>query len=164
LTLSHNLCRHVQRATLCTHYLPEFPFTGLSYRICVLLTVCLCQNGSKCSHCLSSSNEGARSSSTSVVVQWRDRSTVAWTMSISELPGTGCRSLVVVLSLSIREVVSSSPVRAGRVKPKTFNIGSDCFFAKSTAFRSENHGSFGYDLKNGGPVSQYVWHVKKPHC
>jgi hypothetical protein len=30
------------------------------------------------------------------------------------------------------------------------------------AFRSENHGSFGYDLKNGGSVSQYVWHVKEP--
>jgi hypothetical protein len=43
-----------------------------------------------------------------------------------------------------------------------FKIGSDCSFAKSTAFRSENHGSFGYDLKNGGPVSQQVWHVKEP--
>jgi hypothetical protein len=32
-------------------------------------------------------------------------------------------------------------------------VGSDCSFAKSTAFRSENHGSVGYDLKNGGPVS-----------
>jgi hypothetical protein len=43
---------------------------------------------------------------------------------------TGCRSLVVVLSLSKRQVVSSSPARAGRVKPKTFNkIGSDCSFA-----------------------------------
>jgi hypothetical protein len=32
---------------------------------------------------------------------------------------TGCGSLVVVLSLiGIREVVSSSPARAGRVKPK----------------------------------------------
>jgi hypothetical protein len=48
---------------------------------------------------------------------------------------TGCRILVVVLSLSKRKVVSSSPARAGRVKPKTFKIGSDCFFAKSTAFR-----------------------------
>jgi hypothetical protein len=66
------------------------------------------------------------------------------------LPRTGCRSLVVVLSLTIREVMSSSPARAGRVKPK---IGSDCSFAKSTAFRSENHGSFGYGLKNEGPVS-----------
>jgi hypothetical protein len=51
----------------------------------------------------------------------------------------GCRSLVVVLSLSIREVVSKSPARACRVKPKTFKIGSDCSFAKSTAFRSENN-------------------------
>jgi hypothetical protein len=42
----------------------------------------------------------------------------------------------------------------GSVKPKTFKIGSDYSFAKSAAFRSENHGSFGYDLKNGGPVSQ----------
>jgi hypothetical protein len=67
---------------------------------------------------------------------------------------TGCRSLVVVLSLSKREVVSSSPTRASRVKPKSFRIGSDCSFAKSSAFRSENHGSFGYDLKNGGPMSQ----------
>jgi NAD(P)-dependent dehydrogenase (short-subunit alcohol dehydrogenase family) len=34
------------------------------------------------------------------------------------------------------EIVSLSPARAGRVKPNTFNIGSDCSFAKSTAFRS----------------------------
>jgi hypothetical protein len=47
---------------------------------------------------------------------------------------TGCHSLVIVLSLSIRKVVSSSPARAGRVKPKTFKIGSDCSFAKSTPF------------------------------
>jgi hypothetical protein len=44
-----------------------------------------------------------------------------------------CRSLVVV---------------------KTFKIGSDCSFAKSTAFRSENNESFRYDLKNRGPVLQ----------
>jgi hypothetical protein len=75
---------------------------------------------------------------------------------------TGCCSLVVVLSLSKREVMSSSPARAGRVKPKTFKICSDCSFAKSTAFRRSNHGSFEYDLKNGGPVSQYVWHVQEP--
>jgi hypothetical protein len=75
---------------------------------------------------------------------------------------TGCCSLVVVLSLSKREVVSSSPAQTGRVKPKAFEIGSGCSFAKSTAFRSENHGSFRYDLKNGGPVSQKVWHVKEP--
>jgi hypothetical protein len=61
---------------------------------------------------------------------------------------------VVVFSLSIREVVSSSPVRAGHVKSKTFEIGGDCSFAKNTVFRSENHESFGYDLKNGGPVPQ----------
>jgi hypothetical protein len=67
---------------------------------------------------------------------------------------TVCGSLVVVLSLSKREVVSLSLVRTGRVKPKTFEIGTDCSFAKSTAFRGEKHGSFGYDLKNGGPVSQ----------
>jgi hypothetical protein len=30
------------------------------------------------------------------------------------------------------------------------------------AFWSKIHGSFGYDLKNGGPVLQQVWHVKKP--
>jgi hypothetical protein len=65
---------------------------------------------------------------------------------------TGCGNLVIVLLLSIREVGSSSPACAGRVKPKTFKIGSDC------SFRSENHGSFGYDLKNGGPVS----HVEEP--
>jgi hypothetical protein len=64
------------------------------------------------------------------------------------------RSLVVALSLRIREVVSSIRSRAGRVKPKTFRIGSDCSFVKSTAFSSENHGSFGYDLKNENPVSQ----------
>jgi hypothetical protein len=28
--------------------------------------------------------------------------------------------------------------------------------------RSENDGSFGYDLKNGGSVSQKVWNVKEP--
>jgi hypothetical protein len=67
---------------------------------------------------------------------------------------TGCRSLVVVLSLSKREVVSSSPARDGHVKPKTVKIGSDCSFVKSTVFRSENHGSFGYDLEKGDPVSQ----------
>jgi hypothetical protein len=66
---------------------------------------------------------------------------------------TGCGSLVVVLSLSIREVVSSSPARAGRVKPKTFKIGSDYSFAKNTAFRSENHGFFGFDVKNGDSLS-----------
>jgi hypothetical protein len=69
--------------------------------------------------------------------------------------GTGYGSLVVVLCLSIREVVSSSPARAGRVKPKTFKIGIDCSSAK-------NHGSFGCHLKNGGPVSQQVWHLKEP--
>jgi hypothetical protein len=67
---------------------------------------------------------------------------------------TGCGSLVVVLSFSIQEGVSSSPARAGRVKAKKFKIGSDCSFAKSTALRSEKHGVFGYDLKNGGPVSR----------
>jgi hypothetical protein len=67
---------------------------------------------------------------------------------------TGCRSVVAVLLLSIREAGSSSPARAGRVKPKTFNIVSDCSFAKSTALRSENQRSFGYDLKNGAPMSQ----------
>ena len=34
------------------------------------------------------------------------------------------------------------------------NTGSDCSFAKCSALRSGNHGSFGYDLKNGGPVSR----------
>jgi hypothetical protein len=59
-----------------------------------------------------------------------------------------CGSLMVVLSLSIQEVVSSSPARASRIKPKAFTIGSDCSFAKSTTFISYNHGSFGYDLTN----------------
>jgi hypothetical protein len=62
-------------------------------------------------------------------------------------------SLVVVLSLSIREVVSSSHARAGRVKPKTFKICSNCSFAKSTAFRSENHGSFRWNDKNNEQYS-----------
>jgi hypothetical protein len=39
-----------------------------------------------------------------------------------------------------------------------FSIGNDCAFAKL----SENHGSVRYDLKNGGPVSQYMWHIKEP--
>jgi hypothetical protein len=30
------------------------------------------------------------------------------------------------------------------------------------ALRSENHGSFGYEVKNGTPESQQVWHVKEP--
>jgi hypothetical protein len=47
----------------------------------------------------------------------------------------GCGSLVVVLSFNIQEVVSSSPARVVRVKPKTFKIDSDFSFAKSTAFR-----------------------------
>jgi hypothetical protein len=64
--------------------------------------------------------------------------------------------LVVVFSLSIWEVESSSPTRAGSIKPKTFKIGSDSSFAKSTTFRSDNHGSFGYDVENGSPVS----HIK----
>jgi hypothetical protein len=67
---------------------------------------------------------------------------------------TSCRSLVVVISLNIREVMSSSPARAVRVKPKTFKLGSDCSFAKSTVFRSEDYGSFRHDIKNRGPVSQ----------
>jgi hypothetical protein len=67
---------------------------------------------------------------------------------------TGCGSLVVLLSHSNLEFVSSSPARTGGVKPKPFKIGSDCSIPKSTAFRIENHGSFGYDLRNGGPVSQ----------
>jgi hypothetical protein len=67
---------------------------------------------------------------------------------------TCCGSLVVVLSLSNLEYVSSSPARASCVKPKTFKRGSDCSFPKSTAFRSVNHGSFGFDLKNRGLMSQ----------
>jgi hypothetical protein len=43
---------------------------------------------------------------------------------------TGCCSLVVVLSLSKTEGMSSSPSRADHVKPKTFKIGSDCSSAK----------------------------------
>jgi hypothetical protein len=43
-------------------------------------------------------------------------------------------STTVVLSLlSTQEVMSSSPTRAGHIKQKTFEIGSDCSFAKSTA-------------------------------
>jgi hypothetical protein len=54
------------------------------------------------------------------------------------------------------------PACAGRVKPKTLiKIGSDCSFPKFTAFISDNHGSFGYAIKNGGPVSQQVWHIKE---
>jgi hypothetical protein len=61
---------------------------------------------------------------------------------------------MVVLSLRIREVVGSSPAHdTGCIKPETFKIGSDCSFAKNTAFRSEEHGSFGYYLKNGGLMS-----------
>jgi hypothetical protein len=68
-------------------------------------------------------------------------------------------SLVVVLSLRTREVINLSPAWTGRAK--TFKIDSDFSFAKSTAFRSENHRSFRYHLQNGGPVSQSVWHVKE---
>jgi hypothetical protein len=52
-------------------------------------------------------------------------------MYIKYLNRGSCCSPVVVLSLSIREVVSSSPAWAGRVKPKTFKIGNDCSFARS---------------------------------
>ena len=65
---------------------------------------------------------------------------------------------------SIWNVMSSSPTHYGHIKPKTLKqvvIGRDCSFAKSTAFR-ENHGNFRYDLKNGGLVSQQMWHIKKP--
>jgi hypothetical protein len=55
------------------------------------------------------------------------------------IDGTGCGSLVEVISLKIREVVSLSPASADRVKSKTFKIGRDCSFAKSTEFRNENH-------------------------
>jgi hypothetical protein len=41
-------------------------------------------------------------------------------------------------------------------------MGRDCSFAKRAAFRSENHESFEYDLKNGAPVAQQMWHVKDP--
>jgi hypothetical protein len=74
-------------------------------------------------------------------------------MKMTYFKKTGCGSLVVVLSLSIREVVRSSPARAGRVKRKTPKIGSDCSFATSTTFRSENHESFGHDLKHGVGVA-----------
>jgi hypothetical protein len=42
---------------------------------------------------------------------------------------TGCGCLVVVLSLSKRKIVSSSPARVGRGKPKTSKIGSDTHVA-----------------------------------
>jgi hypothetical protein len=58
---------------------------------------------------------------------------IVYTLTVTQ---TGCRSLVVVLSLSKRKVVSSSPARAGRVKRKTFKTGSDCSFAKSTPWGS----------------------------
>jgi hypothetical protein len=44
---------------------------------------------------------------------------------------------------------------------KDVKIRSDCFFAKSMAFRSENHKSFGYDVRNEGPTSQQVWQLGK---
>jgi hypothetical protein len=64
----------------------------------------------------------------------------------SPLPkgGTSCCNQGVVVSFSTREVVSSSHARTGRVKPKTFKVGSECSFVLSTAFRSENHGSLRY--------------------
>jgi hypothetical protein len=37
---------------------------------------------------------------------------------------------------------------------KMFKICSNCFFIKRTEYRSEIHEYFGYDLKNGDPVSQ----------
>jgi hypothetical protein len=43
-------------------------------------------------------------------------------------------SLVVVICLSIREVVSSSPACAGCVKPTKYKIDSDCSLSKSRAF------------------------------
>jgi hypothetical protein len=67
---------------------------------------------------------------------------------------TGCGTLAVEPSLSTQEVVSWSPAPADRFKPKASKISCDCSFAKSMTFRCENHGSFGYILKNGGSVSQ----------
>jgi hypothetical protein len=58
-----------------------------------------------------------------------------WKLGKFQINQTYCRSLVVVLSLSKQKVVSSSPARVGRVKPKTFKIGSDCSFAKSMTFK-----------------------------
>jgi hypothetical protein len=39
-------------------------------------------------------------------------------------------------------------------------IDSDCSFAKRAASRSDNHGSFRYAIKDGGPVSRQVRHLK----
>jgi hypothetical protein len=44
--------------------------------------------------------------------------------------------------------------RSKNVFLKDVKIGSDCSFAKISAFRSENRGSFGYGTKDGGSVSQ----------
>jgi hypothetical protein len=49
------------------------------------------------------------------------------------------------LSLSIREVVSSSPAPAGRAR---------LLLRQEHSIQNKSHGSFRYNLKNGGQVSQ----------
>jgi hypothetical protein len=49
---------------------------------------------------------------------------------------------------------------------RLYYIGSDCSFTKSSVFRSKNHGSFGYDLKNKDSMIPYATGVgtKYSHC
>jgi hypothetical protein len=54
-----------------------------------------------------------------------------------------------------QEVVSSSRKRAGHVKPKTLVI-TLLLKLLSSAFTSENHGSFRHDLKKERPMLQQV--------
>jgi hypothetical protein len=65
------------------------------------------------------------------------------------------------MKIKKNESCDFEPCSTSLVKPKTFKTDSVCSIAKSTALISENNGSFGYDLKNGGPVSQQVWHVRE---
>jgi hypothetical protein len=53
--------------------------------------------------------------------------------------------------------MSSSPARARARQTQAIKIGSDYSSA-----RARYYWSYWYDLKNGGPVSQQVWHIKVP--
>lgn len=52
-------------------------------------------------------------------------------------------------SLCDQEVMGSSPAHTMDIK-----LGKDCYFSKCLASRSDNNGSFGWDLNNRGSVSR----------
>jgi hypothetical protein len=67
-------------------------------------------------------------------------------------PSPAMGSLVVVLLLSIWEVMSSSPARAGCIKPKTFEIGSDCSSCQEHGIQR-----FTYSVTWFRDIYRYLW-------